>query len=245
MTTDYDAIAEKYQRAKRQPWRTHIEAFTLLGLLGDLRGKAVVDLACGEGYYTRLLRQLGADPVLGIDLSEGMIELARRQEADRPLGIEYRVGDGRCLDLPPVYDLAVAAYLLNYAASREELAAMCCGIAGCLKPSGRFITANTTPGLDFRSTPSYRSYGMEARLVGEPREGAPILWTFWLEDGPIEVENYFLDVAAHEEALRDAGFCEVRWHQPRLSAAGAADFGRDFWATFLEHPPVIFLECRK
>jgi hypothetical protein len=29
MTTNYDPIAERYKRAKRQPWRTHIEAYTL------------------------------------------------------------------------------------------------------------------------------------------------------------------------------------------------------------------------
>ena len=59
MDTDYDQIAERYQRARPQPWRTHIERFTLLRLVGDLAGKAVIDLACGEGHYTRRLRQQG------------------------------------------------------------------------------------------------------------------------------------------------------------------------------------------
>jgi hypothetical protein len=30
--------------------------YTFLRLIGDLRGKSVLDLACGEGYYTRELR---------------------------------------------------------------------------------------------------------------------------------------------------------------------------------------------
>ena len=70
MLTDYDAIAGQYQRAKRQPWRGHIEAFTFFGMLGDLTGKAVVDLACGEGHYTRMLPSLGAAKVMGVDRSE-------------------------------------------------------------------------------------------------------------------------------------------------------------------------------
>ena len=49
-------------------------------LIGDVAGKSVVDLACGEGFYTRRIRQAGAKRVLGVDLSEGMIELARKQE---------------------------------------------------------------------------------------------------------------------------------------------------------------------
>ena len=120
MPTDYDAIAGQYQRAKRQPWRGHIEAFTFFGMLGDLTGKAVVDLACGEGHYTRMLPSLGAAKVVGVDRSEGMIALARAQESEHPLGIEYLVQDCRSLSLPVEFDVAAAAYLLNYAARREK-----------------------------------------------------------------------------------------------------------------------------
>ena len=88
MGTDYDRIATKYKRAKLQPWRAHLEQYTLLRLAGDLAGKAVIDLACGEGYYTRLLRQAGAARVVGVDLSHEMIGLADAQEALEPLGIE-------------------------------------------------------------------------------------------------------------------------------------------------------------
>ena len=80
MTTDYDPIAEQYKRAKLQPWRTHVESFTLMNLLGDLAGKSVVDVACGDGYYTRRLRAHGAARALGIDLSERMIHLSRMHE---------------------------------------------------------------------------------------------------------------------------------------------------------------------
>ena len=36
MPTDYDAIASDYKRAKQQPWRSFIESFTLMNLIGDL-----------------------------------------------------------------------------------------------------------------------------------------------------------------------------------------------------------------
>ena len=149
MPTNYDAIARQYQGAKRQPWRGHIEAFTFFGMLGDLTGKAAVDLACGEGHYTRMLPSLGAAKVVGVDRSEGMIALARDQESEHPLGIEYVVQDCRSLVLPVEFDVATAAYLLNYAQSREELAAMVQSIARCLKPGGRFVTMNSNPDLEF------------------------------------------------------------------------------------------------
>jgi toxoflavin synthase len=54
-----------------------------------------------------------------------MIQLARQEEARNPLGIEYRVQDARLVEAAERFDLVVAAYLLNYAATREELTAMC------------------------------------------------------------------------------------------------------------------------
>jgi len=245
MTTNYDPIAEQYGRSKYQPWRTHIETFTLMNLIGDPTGKTVVDLACGEGFYTRMLKKKGAATVLGVDLSEGMIQLARDQEAEQGLGIEYKLGDARDLVLEEQRDLAVAAYLLNYARDRDELGAMCRTIAGCLKPGGRFVTVNSSPMVDYHTTPSYRQYGFETRAMDELCEGMPVTWTFFLKDSSFDIENYFLDVAVHEEVFRSAGFQEIRWHQPMLSPEGIAAHGIDYWTCFMEHPPIVGIECIK
>lgn len=245
MTTDYDPIAEQYQRSKQQPWRHFIESYTLLELIGDPRGMSVLDMACGEGFYTRLIRQRGAAHVIGVDLSTGMIELAQQQETRHPLGIEYIVGDARELSGVKPCDLVCAAYLLNYASNRQELQAMCDGIANCLKPGGRFITVNCNPARHFPTAPSYRQYGFETTVADEWREGTPIKWTFHLADGPFDIENYHLDTAIHEEALNAAGFRMIRWHAPRLSPEGMQTHEPDFWSAFLDHSPVVFLECVK
>lgn len=245
MTTDYDPIAEQYKRSKQTPWRTYIESFTLLECIGDVSGLSVLDVACGEGFYSRILRHRGATKVTGVDLSEGMVALARTQETDQPQGIEYVVGDARELQFDGEFDLVVAAYLLNYAATRDELSAMCNGIARCLKPGGRFVTVNSNPALDFTSAPSYRAYGFETGVLGEWREGAPITWTFFLEDGDFTIENYYLSVAVHERELHSAGFDTVSWHAPRLDPARGREYPDSFWKTFLDAPPVTCIECVK
>lgn len=245
MTTNYDPIAELYKRSKNQPWRTYVETYTLMKLIGDPTGRTVVDLGCGEGFYSRLVRKQGAEKVLGVDLSEGMIALACAQEAAQQLGIKYVVGDARKLALTEKYDLAIAAYLLNYARDRAELRAMCDSIARCLRPGGRFVTINSSPALDFRTAPCYRHYGFETRAVGALQEGMPITWTFFLEDETFDIENYFIDVSVHEEAFRSAGFREIHWHRPQLSPEGVAAHGRDFWTRFMEQPPIIGIECFK
>jgi 2-polyprenyl-3-methyl-5-hydroxy-6-metoxy-1,4-benzoquinol methylase len=243
MDTDYDRIAEQYKRAKLQPWRTHIERYTLLRLAGDLAGKTVIDLACGEGYYTRALRQLGAARVVGVDLSRAMIGLAEAEEARRPLGLEYRVGDVRTLEAPGEFDLAFAAYLLNYAHTAEELTQMCRAVARALRPGGRFVTANTSPAVP--AFPAARAYGFSQRVEGELVEGAPIVLEFFLPEGSFVVTNYYLSVGTMEEAFRAAGLREVRWHPPEVSPEGLREFGREYWAEFLAHPPVAFIECVK
>lgn len=145
MTTDYDPIAEQYGRSKYQPWRTYIETFTLMNLIGDPTGKAVVDLACGEGFYSRMIRKRGAARVLGVDLSEGM----------------------------------------------------------------------------------------------------PVTWTYYLDDGSFDIENYLLDVSVHEAAFRSTGFRDVRWHRPMLSLDGIAAHGMDYWRCFMDTPPIVAIECLK
>jgi ubiquinone/menaquinone biosynthesis C-methylase UbiE len=245
MTTNYDPIAEQYKRSKQQPWRTYIESHTLMGLVGDPRGISVLDLACGEGYYTRLLRQRGAARVTGVDLSPAMVELACKQESMHQQGIEYLVADARHLPNIQPCDLVCAAYLLNYARDEEELQAMVDGIARALKPGGRFVTVNSSATLHFPSAPSYRKYGFETRTQGEWGERAPIRWVFHLEDSIFELENYYLSQGVHEEAFRRAGFRTVHWHPPQVSAQAPANYDAAYWADFLGHSPVSFIECVK
>ena len=245
MDTDYDQIAGQYKRAKLQPWRTHIERFTLLRLVGDVAGKEVIDLACGEGYYTRGLRQQGAGRVVGVDLSQGMIDLAEAEEARQPLGVTYRVGDVLALDVAGTFDLAFAAYLLNYAHTAEELTRMCRAVARSLKPGGRFVTVNNHPSEPPEHFPTGRAYGFLKRVEGDPVEGAPVYWKFFLPEGPFEITNYILSVRTMEDAFRAAGLREVRWHTPEVSPEGIRESGAEHWAAFLECPPVAFIECVK
>jgi len=68
------SVLERYQRARR-PWFNKEYRFRLLG---DVRGRAVLDVGCGGGDNAVLLAALGAR-VTGIDLSPKLVELARRR----------------------------------------------------------------------------------------------------------------------------------------------------------------------
>lgn len=244
MQTNYDEIAREYKKAKLHPWRAHIERHTLTCLIGDLDGKTLIDLGCGEGYYTREWRTRGASPVLGVDLSAGMIQLARAEEARNPLGIEYRVGDVRLLAVSEQYDVVFAAYLLNYARDKEDLIAMCRAVSRCLKPGGLFLTVNNNP-KDPPENFGPRDYGYSKRLIGDLVEGAPVIWRFFLAEGDIEVENYYLSVETMEAAFDAAGLFHVQWHDPEVSVEAIRERGTDYWRDFVTRPPVAFISATR
>ena len=138
----YDAIAEAYQDSKQLPFRKYIEAYSLFEILGDIRGATVLDLACGDGFYARKIKQAGALEVTGVDLSAEMIKLAEEEERARPLGCKYLHRDVAALELSAQVDLVVAMYLLNYAKTKEELLKFVEVAYNMLRPGGRFVGFN-------------------------------------------------------------------------------------------------------
>lgn len=244
MSTHYDTIAKEYQASKMLPWRIHTEAYTFFQMLGELYGLNVLDLACGEGFYTRQLKLRGAARVTGVDISSGMIQLARESETNRPLGLEYHVQDVLNLDLHEQFDLVCASYLLNYSRSAEELAQMARVIANHLKPGGRFITINSNP--DFTcEVPSMFHYGF-TRENKSYDEGAEITYSFFQPDGShIEVTNFHLAKSTHQEALKQGGLDNIQWHLLEISPEGLEEFGADYWSNIKRCQPVIGLSATK
>jgi ubiquinone/menaquinone biosynthesis C-methylase UbiE len=97
--TSYDTVAASYADLLRdslagEPFQRGILALfaEVVRAQGDT---TVADVGCGPGRLTGYLRGIGLD-AFGIDLSPGMIEVARR---DHP-GVRFEVGSMTALDLP-------------------------------------------------------------------------------------------------------------------------------------------------
>jgi ubiquinone/menaquinone biosynthesis C-methylase UbiE len=244
MHADYNTIAKEYQASKLLPWRQYVEAYTFFNQIGPLEGLQVLDLACGEGFYTRQFRLRGAAGAVGIDISTGMIQLAREAETAHPLGIQYHVCDVLALELGQTFDLVCASYLLNYSRTATELDQMCRVIAQHLKPGGRFVTINSNP--DHRCPPeALRQYGF-TRENESYQEGAEVIYRFYQKDGShIDVTNYHLEKQTHEAAFLKAGLTDVLWHPLELSPEGLQESGADFWEAILNCQPVVGISCIK
>jgi len=129
----YDALMESVPHAL---WLTRIEEEI------TRRGKrpiSALDIACGTGLASELLYERGYAPVVGIDLSPAMIQIARTKAIARgipPGRIRYEVQDAATLDLGmDRFDLAVSMFdSLNYILEPEKLALAFIRIAAHLKP---------------------------------------------------------------------------------------------------------------
>jgi len=113
----------------------------LLGLLGDVAGRRVLDAGCGDGYLARALADRGAR-VTGIDLGPRLIELAKRRDPDG--AIDYRVAD-LSQPLPGEagsFDAAASFLSLN---DVDDYRGFVATIAGLLKPGGRLVVAFNSP----------------------------------------------------------------------------------------------------
>ena len=244
--TDYDLIAEQYKCAKQHPWRRAIEHYTLFSMLGNLAGGSVLDLACGEGFLTRPLKLHGATRVVGVDKFQAMIRLAENEEQARPLGIDYMVQDVLDLDMRgEKFGVVTAAYLLNYARTREELLRMCRQIAISLTPGGRFVGANDNPMHLAEYFGESQPYGFIKETPGKLEDGSPVVYRFLLEDGEITVTNFHFSPEVYEQAFQEAGLRNFNWQAPLLDPEVKAKSSKGYWDPFLRRPPVIFMEATR
>jgi ubiquinone/menaquinone biosynthesis C-methylase UbiE len=89
-------------------------------MLPEIKGKRVVDLGCGFGWFCRWARSHGASHVLGVDLSENMLARAKQDTTDS--AIEYLKADLENLQLPlAAFDFAYSSLAFHYIEDFERL----------------------------------------------------------------------------------------------------------------------------
>lgn len=245
MAAIYDKFAGQYKASKTLTFREYIEWYTYNKLLGNISQKSVLDLACGEGFYSRRIKRKDAKLVVGVDISGEMIKLAKQQEKRQPLGIEYFVSDVMQLGKMGSFDLVVASYLLNYAQTQEQLLKMCQTISANLKPGGRFISINNNPNQPPESFPICEKYGFTKSIAGPLKEGDAITYEFFRSGQKFRFDNYYLSVQTHERVAKRAGLGQIRWRKMEVSPDGIRIYGQQFWQDFIDYAPIIGMECKR
>ncbi|MEM8587408.1 MAG: class I SAM-dependent methyltransferase [Pseudomonadota bacterium] len=242
----YDRIATEYSKSTELPLRVHFDEPSLLRLAEPLDGKSVLDLACGDGHYTRLVKQAGAGETLGIDLSSEMVALAEAEERRTPIGCRYQTGNASNLALGKTFDLVVSVYLLNYARTKAELLDFCKTIRRHLKPGGRFVGLTLNITLDPAHYADGKHYGVWFTGPARPQEGDPLTVHIANTDGSTaSFDNSYLKPATSAEAAAVAGLRDFAWRPLQVSEEGLAAFPSGYWDCALAYPITIGVQARR
>jgi len=241
MSAAYDEIGSRYLLTKALPWKRFSESYTFFKAVGPVRGLRLIDVACGEGFYSRQFRDAGAE-VVGIDVSQEMIRLAIEREACERKGIRYEVGNAADLERLTerarlkVFDIAVAQWLLDYAGTRDALRDMCRSLAHVVRPGGRFVHVGGCFDSLFGHPESFARYGVHLEVLESCGDGSRCRWTVSRDGESVSAENTMWTPATIAMELEAAGFTDIEWPKAAISADGLAEMGEGYWTEYLEHP---------
>lgn len=171
----------------------------LRAMLPDLSNKNVLDLGCGFGAFCRFAAENGAKSVLGIDLSQKMLETARARTESA--AVTFERGDLDRLDLGErSFDVVFSSLAFHYVADFETLART---ISAALADGGALVFSVEHPLYAVRSEPEFTTdaAGKRVFLVDDYLgEGKRI--SSWVVEG---VEKYHRTIATYLNTLMDAG----------------------------------------
>ncbi len=124
-----------YEKSSSAQYRWAMDLVSRLDLSGDER---VLDIGCGDGKITaQLASRIPKGEVLGIDLSQDMIDFARgRYPTETCSNLAFRWGDAMQLDFNEEFDLVVSFACLHWV--KDHLPVLK-GIGRSLVPSGRVL----------------------------------------------------------------------------------------------------------
>lgn len=156
---------------------------SLKAMLPPLAGKRILDLGCGFGYFGQWAAQNGAADVLGLDLSERMLAVARENGAGLP--VRFERADLETAELGQAeFDLVFSSLAVHYIADFD---ALCARIRRALKPEGAFVFSMEHPVFAARANPEFMAdaEGYQVAAVNDYlREGQRL--TNWIADGVVK-----------------------------------------------------------
>ena len=188
--------------------------------------KSCLDLGCGTGVLCEILHEQGIR-CAGMDLSEGMIAIAR----ERNSAIRYEVADMVTYRPQESFDLVTCTGdALNHIASPEDVAQIFRNVYGYLNEGGFFVfdllNEKEIPSEDPIDLPFSETVTAQFRITRDS-DGRIHLRTATYENGTLQFEEDIIEVL-HDidlicRMLAESGFREIRRsHQLPEQSAGEA-----------------------
>ncbi|MEG2813847.1 MAG: class I SAM-dependent methyltransferase [Oscillospiraceae bacterium] len=163
---------------------------TIMGLLPDLKGKAILDLSCGYGVNCMLFSEMGAEKIMGIDVSPKMIEIANQENSAK--NIKYQFLNMTEIDtINERFDIVFCSLAFNYIA---DFTAMLKKIHTVLEYNGTLIFSQEHP---FVTAP------MSGSSWTKSERGKPLYYNLadYMIDGKREIDWFVSDVIKYHRCF--------------------------------------------
>jgi SAM-dependent methyltransferase len=129
--------------------------------------RTILDLGCGTGRHSVELAQRGYE-LVGIDLSEAMLDRARRRAASEGANATFLLGDVRHVELGRRFDAVLSMFaVIGYQTDTTDLRATFDNVRRHLEPGGVFV-------FDVWYAPAVLAVGPSTRVKVVPTEGGEI-----------------------------------------------------------------------
>jgi ubiquinone/menaquinone biosynthesis C-methylase UbiE len=177
------------------------EWHVLKALIPELRNKSVLDLGCGFGWHCRYAREQHASSVIGVDISEKMLQKAR-EKTDDPLisYIKMPIEDINFCDSQ--FDVVISSLAFHYIKSFKTISQK---VYDCLMPGGFFIFSVEHPIFTSRNEQDwyYDNKGNRLHWAVDNYQSEGIRETTFLTENVIKYHRTF---STYINDLIDAGF---------------------------------------
>jgi ubiquinone/menaquinone biosynthesis C-methylase UbiE len=177
------------------------EWHVLKALIPELRNKSVLDLGCGFGWHCRYAREQQASSVIGVDISEKMLQKAREKTDDPFISyINMPIEDINFSESQ--FDVVISSLAFHYIKSFETI---CKKVYDCIKPGGSFIFSVEHPMFTSRNEQDwyYDNEGNRLHWAVDNYQLEGIRETIFLTENVIKYHRTF---STYINDLIDTGF---------------------------------------
>jgi SAM-dependent methyltransferase len=227
----YEILAEAYAAVvDTKPHNAYYDRPATLSLLPEVRGKRVLDAACGPGVYAEWLLSHGAE-VVAVDASPKMVELARRRLGE---ALDIRQADlSRPLNFleDESFDVVLSPLTMEYI---EDWHGTFGEFYRVLRPGGHFVLSVTHPFFDYTYFDSNNYF--ETELVGSEWRGFNAV--------KVHMPSFRRSLEATLNPIIEAGFRLDKLLEPRPTEEFKEADPKNY-LELLERPSFLCIRARK